>query len=83
MNLKLLCYGHDLENEPLPKWKRDIVSNSIWYLINKVLRTARLTTSMKKFSFDDVDYKYYLGDNYKDLYVPPKSGVVASFFPNH
>ena len=78
-----MAYGHDLENEPLPKWKADMISWLVYFPINKALRTARLTTHMKRLTFEDVDYKYYLGENYKEIYVPPPSGIVPSYFPNH
>lgn len=81
--MMILCYGHDLENVPLPRWKADIISWTVCIPINKVLRTSGIVANTKRLTFDDVDYKYYLGENYKDLYVPPPSGIVPSYFPNH
>ena len=42
-----------------------------------------LSYSLNELTWDEVDYKFYLGDNYKDLYVGPASGVIPTIWINH
>jgi hypothetical protein len=67
----------------MQKNQRLLVSSIIAFGTRQLLLWFNLKCSLTELSWEDVDYKFYLGDNYKDLYVAPRSNVVPTYFINH
>ena len=83
-SVKLVCvFNSEDFTKPMQKNQRDLVSSIIAFGTRQLLLWFNLKCSRRELSWEDVDYKFYLGDNYKDLYVAPRSNIVPTYFINH
>lgn len=70
VTVKLLCLGHNFRKGPIPRGCRKTTIGFVYMIFSNFALFLTGTTS--KTEHHDVDYSYYLGENYKDTYRPIK-----------
>lgn len=79
----IVCIGVTVRgNEPLPKWRNDLVAKILVFFSKVELAIARCNLIVKEPKLGDIDYSFYLGKDFKMLYTAPK-GRVSTYIAPH